>query len=84
MAKKAVKTVKKSAKSLKPKTKAAKKGLVKRELTFMDRLPKNQGEWLEKVIELTERSINPNNPNCFMKAQKERLLKQLADWRAAN
>lgn len=83
MAKKAKKSVKSKAKSAKSKTKAKKAGLVKRELTMLDKLPKDRGEWLELVIKLTERTINPHSKDCAMKAQKERLEAELAAFRAS-
>jgi len=67
---------KKVAKTTKPET-------AKRE-TLLDRLPKNHGEWLQKVIDLTVRAINPQHPDKGMVAQKERLEAELAAWKAAN
>lgn len=66
---------KKVAKTAKPAPKAP---------TLMDRLPKNHGEWLAKVIELTDRAINPQHPDKGMVAQKARLQAELDAWNLAN
>lgn len=52
--------------------------------TMLDKLPKNHGEWLVKVIELTDRAINPQHPDKGMVAQRERLQAELDKWNAEN
>lgn len=74
----------KARKSPKRKTKAQKKGLVKRKQTLMDRLPKNEIERMELIIFFTERAIgNPAYPNQTMVDQAIRLKKELAEMKAA-
>lgn len=46
--------------------------------TLMDRLPKNHGEWLSVVIQLTRRA------GKGMEGQLARLEKELEEWKAAN
>lgn len=57
---------------------------VKKKQTMLDRLPNNQGEWLELVIKFTLRGVN--NPPIFsidhtMLAQAKRLETELYIWR---
>lgn len=51
--------------------------------TLLDRLPKNQGEWLELVIANTKRhTANPPlESQNFLRDQLVRLEKELAEWR---
>lgn len=55
--------------------------------TMVDKIAKDQGEWLERVIKNTQKVLNGRHDDPHMKwlvDQEERLQKQLADWRAAN
>jgi len=49
----------------------------------MDKLPNNHGEWLELVIKNTIRSIgsDPRPSEKYLIDQKDRLTKELAEWR---
>lgn len=53
--------------------------------TLIDKLPKNQGEWLELAIFFTERAIKrPDHSDAFLVAQAVRLRSDLAKWREEN
>jgi hypothetical protein len=53
--------------------------------TLIDKLPNDQGEWLELVIHFTERAIkHPEGGDAFLVAQAARLKAELAEWRKAN
>lgn len=51
--------------------------------TLLDRLPNNHGEWLELVIKNTIRAIGPTprESEKYLINQKDRLTKELAEWR---
>ena len=53
-------------------------------LTFMDRLPKDQGERLELMIRMTAKHANPSSKDDFMGRQQVRFEAELAKWRADN
>lgn len=82
MATKKRKIVKKRRKSVKKLSKAARKGLSKPKLTLMDKLPKNEIEYMELLIFFTERAIGTVRPDQTMIAQRDRLQKQLDEMRA--
>lgn len=53
--------------------------------TLIDKLPKNQGEWLELCIFFTLRGVKQPPVTQFdhdMLAQSDRLVKKLEEWRA--
>lgn len=52
--------------------------------TMLDNLPKNRGEYLELLIQLTERAISPGLSDKGMVAQASRLNKELKDWKKAS
>lgn len=60
---------------LKEAVRAEKKNLAPKRGSFMDRLPKNHGEWLELVIKLTDRGGKD------LAEQGVRLRKELEDWK---
>lgn len=47
--------------------------------TILDTLPKNRGEWLELVIEFTERAIHdpPIEADAHLRSQVTRLYREL-------
>lgn len=55
-------------------------------LTMVDKLPNNQGEWLELVIKNTQKSLGGRTDASlqYLRDQEERLKAQLAEWKAAN
>lgn len=73
---------KKARKPAKRQTKASKAGLTKRKKeTFLDRLPRNREEYLELLIKMTEKCINPKFPCPTMTPQLARLKKELHELR---
>ncbi len=70
------------------KTRTSKTGITKKRKkikTLIDKLPKDQGEWLELAIFFTERAIrNPTGSDAFLVDQSVRLRHELARWRAEN
>lgn len=54
--------------------------------TLIDKLPRNLGEWLKVVIDLTERAIFDRDLSTdkLLVYQLEKLNKQLEDWKKAN
>ena len=51
--------------------------------TLADKLPKNHGEWLELLIKNTIRAIGPvpHKSEKYLIDQKDRLIKQLEEWK---
>jgi hypothetical protein len=51
--------------------------------TLLDRLPKDHGEWLQRVIKLTNRTISGFRlpPEHSLVIQIDRLTKELEEWR---
>jgi hypothetical protein len=65
------------------KTGITKKGSKNR--TLDDKLPKNQGEWLELVIFFTERALSrPGGKQPYLLKQLDKLKEELKEWRTKN
>jgi hypothetical protein len=65
----------------KKKRKATTKKKAAPKSTLLDRLPKNEREYIERLIEMTERNISPHNSSVdeFFKGQAARLRKKLEE-----
>ena len=65
------------------KKKVAKKVELKKP-TILDCLPRNEGEHIELLIEMTEKRIKNPVADKFLADQAVRLRAKLAEWRKAN
>lgn len=52
--------------------------------SILDRLPKNEGEHIELLIQMTEKRIKNPVADKFLADQAVRLKAKLAEWRKAN
>lgn len=50
--------------------------------SILDRLPKNRGEYLAKILGFTERAIRWEGDT--MTVQAERIRKELEEWKKSN
>lgn len=57
---------------------------VPKKTTMLDRLPKNHGERLELMINMTEKRIVLGSQDTTMANQAVRLRAELAAWKASN
>lgn len=63
---------------------ARKKKSIPKKQTILDRLPKDQGEFLELILRMTEKHINPKETDQFMAKQADRIRTELEVWRKFN